>query len=169
MVYAAEDALHNVAEYLNNPQVMTAVKKMIETNEQLSKEVETMRKEQVAQWTEKILGSLIDRDGMQFFSLVTDRTSDFLKDLAYNLKARSTKLVFVVGSKHGDKPTLTVMLGDEITAAGVNAGKIVREAARLMQGGGGGQAFFATAGGKNVEGLQAAVDKAVELIAAQMK
>ena len=66
-------------------------------------------------------------------------------------------------------PSLTVMLGDEITACGVNAGAVVREAAKLMQGGGGGQNFFATAGGKNPEGLQAAIDKAVELIAAQVK
>lgn len=63
---------------------------------------------------------------------------------------------------------LTVMLGEEITAQGVNAGAVVREAAKLMQGGGGGQAFFATAGGKNPDGLQAAIDKAVELIMAQL-
>ena len=61
------------------------------------------------------------------------------------------------------------LLGDEITACGVNAGAVVREAAKLMQGGGGGQAFFATAGGKNPDGLQAAIDKAVELIGAQVK
>ncbi len=169
LVYAAEDALHNVAEYLNNPQVLTAVKKMLETNEQLSKEVEAMRKEQVAQWADKIVASTVERDGMQIFSIVSDRTPEFLKDLAYNLKTRSSKLVFVVGSHYGNKPTLTVMLGDEIVSAGANAGKVVREAARLMQGGGGGQAFFATAGGKNIEGLQAAVDKAVELICAQVK
>ena len=61
------------------------------------------------------------------------------------------------------------LLGDEITAHGVNAGAVVRQAAKLMQGGGGGQAFFATAGGKNPDGLQAAIDKAVELIMAQVK
>ena len=65
-------------------------------------------------------------------------------------------------------PTLTVMLGDEITAQAVNAGAVVREAAKLMQGGGGGQNFFATAGGKNADGLQAAIDKAVELICNQL-
>ena len=61
------------------------------------------------------------------------------------------------------------MLGDEIAAAGVNAGAVVREAAKLMQGGGGGQPFFATAGGKNPEGLQAAIDRAVELIVEKLK
>ena len=62
-----------------------------------------------------------------------------------------------------DKPMLTVMISDDLVASGMNAGKMVREAAKLIQGGGGGQAHFATAGGKNVDGLNAAVDKLVEL------
>ena len=169
MVYAAEDTLRNVGEYLNNPQVLQAVKKMLESNEQLSKEVEAMRREQVAQWAEKIAATMPERDGMQLIAMQSDRRPDFVKDLAYSLRGRSPRLVFVVGSVYEGKPSLTVMLGDEITARGVNAGAVVREAARLMQGGGGGQNFFATAGGKNAEGLQAAIDKAVELISAQVK
>ena len=169
ILYAAEDTIRNVAEYLNNPQVVQAVKKMLESNEALSKEVETMRREQVSQWADKIAASTPERDGMQLFATQTDRRSDFVKDLAYNLRQRMPRLVLVVGSLCEGKPTLTVMLGDGITAQGVNAGSVVREAAKLMQGGGGGQAFFATAGGKQADGLQAAIDKAVELIAAQVK
>ena len=169
ILYAAEDTMRNVAEYLNNPQVVQAVKKMLESNEALSKEVETMRREQVAQWADKIAASAPERNGMQLFATQTDRRPDFVKDLAYNLRQRMPRLVFVAGSLFEGKPTLTVMLGDEITAQGVNAGAVVREAAKLMQGGGGGQNFFATAGGKNADGLQAAIDKAVELISAQMK
>lgn len=127
-----------------------------------------MRREQVAQWADKIVASTPERDGMQLFTTQTDRRADVVKDLAYNLRSRSPRLVFVVGTLQGGKPMLTVMLGDEITAQGVNAGAVVREAAKLMQGGGGGQAFFATAGGKNPEGLQAAIDKAVELIRKQL-
>ena len=169
MLYAAEDTMRNVAEYLNNPQVVQAVKKMLESNEALSKEVETMRREQVSQWADKIATSTPERGGMQLFATQTDRRPDFVKDLAYNLRQRMPRLVLVVGSLFEGKPTLTVMLGEEITAQGVNAGAVVREAAKLMQGGGGGQNFFATAGGKNADGLQAAIDKAVELISAQMK
>ena len=169
VIDAAEDTMRNVAEYLNNPQVVQAVKKMLESNEALSKEVEAMRREQVAQWADKIASSAPDRDGMQLFAAQTDRRPDLVKDLAYNLRQRLPRLVLVVGSLCEGKPTLTVMLGDEITAQGVHAGTVVREAAKLMQGGGGGQNFFATAGGKNAEGLQAAIDKAVELIAAQVK
>ena len=169
VLYAAEDTMHSLAESLNNPQVVQAVRKMLESNEALSKEVETMRREQVAQWADKIAASMPDREGMQLFAVQTDRRPDLVKDLAYNLRQRLPRLVLVVGSLCDGKPTLTVMLGDEITAQGVNAGAVVREAAKLMQGGGGGQAFFATAGGKKADGLQAAIDKAVELIAAQVK
>jgi len=169
VLYAAEDTLRGVGEALNNSQVLQAVRKMVESNDTLAKEVEAMRREQVNQWAEKIAASTPERDGMQLFVLQTDRRPDFVKDLAYGLRQRSRKLVFVVGTIHEGKPLLTVMLGDEIAAAGVNAGAVVREAAKLMQGGGGGQAFFATAGGKNPDGLQAAIDKAVELIRAQVK
>ena len=123
----------------------------------------------MAQGAEKIAASTPGRDGMHLFATQTDRRPDFVKDLAYSLRARSPRLVFVVGSLCDGKPTPTVMLGDEIASRGVNAGAVVREAGKLMQGGGGGQAFFATAGGKNPDGLQAAIDKAVELIAAQVK
>ena len=169
MLYAVEDTMSSLAEALHNSQVMVAVKKMIENNENLSKEVDEMRKEQIAQVADRFFSNLQEQDGMQLVSAVMPRRADFVKDLAYNLRARAPKLVFVVGVVNDGKPNLTIMLGEEITAAGVNAGAVVREAAKLMQGGGGGQAFFATAGGKNPEGLKAAIDKAVELIAAQVK
>ena len=169
MLYAVEDTMTSLSEALHNSQVMVAVKKMIESNESLSKEVEEMRKEQISQVADRFFSNLKEQDGMQLVSAVLPRRADFVKDLAYNLRARAPKLVFVVGVVNDGKPNLTIMLGDEITAAGINAGAVVREAAKLMQGGGGGQAFFATAGGKNPEGLKAAIDKAVELIAAQVK
>ena len=168
ILYAAEDTLTSLGEALHNSQVETAVRKMLDSNDALSKEVESMRREQVAQWAEKIAASTPVREGMQLIAMQTDRRADFIKDLAYNLRSRSPQLVFVVGTVSEGKPSLTVMLGEEITSRGVNAGAVVREAAKLMQGGGGGQAFFATAGGKNPDGLQAAIDKAVELIRAQI-
>ena len=148
---------------------MQAVQKMIENNESLAKEVEEMRKEQVVQVADRLFVQLKEQDEMQLVRAVLPRRADFVKDLAYNLRTRAPRLVFVVGVVNDNKPNLTIMRGDEITARGVHAGAVVREAAKLMQGGGGGQAFFATAGGKNPDGLQAAIDKAVELIAAQLK
>ncbi len=169
VLYAAEDTLRNVSEYLNNSQIMQAVKKMIDNNETLQKEVEGMRREQVAQWAEKLASSVVERDGMQLLALRSDRRAEFVKDLAYQLRDRMPRLVFVVGTVVEGKPSLTVMLGEEIVSRGANAGAVVREAAKLMQGGGGGQAFFATAGGKNAEGVQAAIDKAVELVKGQLR
>ena len=169
LFYAAEDTLRTVGEQLHNSQVLQAVRKMVESNEALSKEVETMRREQVSQWAEKVLASTPERDGVQLIAVQLERPADFVKDLAYAMRQRAPKLVFVVGTVAGGKPTLTVMLGEEIAACGVNAGAVVREAAKLMQGGGGGQPFFATAGGKNPDGLQAAMDKAVELIGAALR
>ena len=169
LFYAAEDTLRTVGEQLHNSQVLQAVRKMVESNEALSKAVETMRREQVSQWAEKVLASTPERDGVQLIAVQLERPADFVKDLAYAMRQRAPKLVFVVGTVAGGKPTLTVMLGEEIAARGVNAGAVVREAAKLMQGGGGGQPFFATAGGKNPDGLQAAMDKAVELIGAALR
>ena len=169
MLYAVQDTLQNLSESLHNSQVMQAVQKMIESNEALSKEVEEMRKEQIKQVADRFFATLEEQDGVQLVRAVLPRRADFVKDLAYNLKARAPKLVFVVGVVNEGKPNLTIMLGDEIAARGVNAGQVIREAAKFMQGGGGGQPFFATAGGKNPDGLQAAMDKAVELILAQIK
>ena len=168
MLYAVEDTMRSLSEALHNSQVMQAVQKMIESNESLSKEVEEMRKEQISQVADRFFGELKEQDEMQLVRAVMPRRAEFVKDLAYNLRARASKLVFVVGVVNDNKPMLTITLGDAIVARGVNAGAVVREAAKLMQGGGGGQAFFATAGGKNPDGLQAAIDKAVELISAQL-
>ena len=94
--------------------------------------------------------------------------SNMVKDLAYNLRSRVSDIILVLGTINDNKPMLAVMLGDDIVAKGVDAGAVVREAAKEMNGGGGGQKFFATAGGKNPDALQAAIDKAVEIILAKL-
>ena len=164
LLYAAEDAIHAVAQTVGNPKVVDAVRRVVESNEALSKEIEAMRKEQVATLAEKILVNTPQTDGVTIIARQLLRTTEFLKDLAYNLRAQRSDLVFVVGSNAGGKATLMITLGDDVVARGVDAGAVVREAAKLINGGGGGQKFFATAGGKNPDGLQAAIDKAVELI-----
>ena len=164
LLYAAEDAIHAVAQTVGNPKVVDAVRRVVESNEALSKEIEAMRKEQVAALAEKILANTPQTDGVTIIARQLLQTTEFLKDLAYNLRAQRSDLVFVVGSNAGGKATLMITLGDDVVARGVDAGAVVREAAKLINGGGGGQKFFATAGGKNPDGLQAAIDKAVEII-----
>ncbi len=109
-IYAAEDTMRDVSDYLHNPQVRAGREEDArEQREALSKEVETMRREQVAQWADKITASTPERGGVQLLATQTDRRPDFVKDLAYNLRQRSPRLVFVVGSVWDGKPTLTVI------------------------------------------------------------
>ena len=169
MLYTAQDTISGIAEIVGNPQIAQAIRKLVENNEALSKEVEAARKEQVEAWTEKILANTKETDGVLKIAMQIPRTGDFVKDLAYSLRSRSKNLVLVTGSDVEGKVSLMIMLGDDIVARGADAGATVREAAKLIGGGGGGQKFFATAGGKQPENLQAAIDKAVELIMEKIK
>ena len=167
MLYAIEDQIHGIAELVNNPKVEVAIKKMLEANESLQKEIDQLHKEQIDSLVEKIIA---ERSGEGAFVIARQVPygSNMIKDLAYALRAKVSDIVLVLGAVNDGKPTLAIMLGDDIVAKGVDAGATVREAAKLMQGGGGGQKFFATAGGKNPDGLQAAIDKAVEIIMAKI-
>ena len=161
--YAVEDQIRGIAELVNNPKVEVAIKKMLESNEALQREIDQLHKEQVDALVEKILAER-KIDGPFVIARQVPYGSNMIKDLAYTLRSKVGDVVMVLGSITDNKPMLAVMLGDDIVAKGVDAGAVVREAAKLMQGGGGGQKFFATAGGKNPDGLQAAIDKAVEII-----
>ncbi|MBQ1253940.1 MAG: alanine--tRNA ligase [Alistipes sp.] len=168
MLYAVEDQIRTVAELVNNPKVEVAIKKMIESNEALQHEIDQLHKEQVDAMVEKIMAK---RDPQAKYFVVARQmpyASNMIKDLAYALRAKVGDIIMVLGNVTNDKPTLTIMLGDDIVAKGVDAGAVVREAAKIMNGGGGGQKFFATAGGKNPDALQAAIDKAVEIIMAKI-
>ena len=165
--YAVEDQMRGIAELVNNPKVETAIKKMLEANEALQREIDQLHKEQVDALVEKILAER--KDGEAFvIARQVPYGSNMIKDLAYALRAKAANIILVLGAVNDGKPMLAVMLGDDIVAKGVDAGATVREAAKLMQGGGGGQKFFATAGGKNPDGLQAAIDKAVEIVMSKL-
>ena len=167
MLYSLEDQIHGLAELVNNPKVEVAIKKILENNESLQKEIEQLHKEQIDAIVEKILS---ERKSDEAFVIARQvpYASTMIKDLAYTLRSRVGDIVMVLGSVSDNKPMLAVMLGDDMVAKGVDAGAVVREAAKLINGGGGGQKFFATAGGKNPDGLQAAIDKAVEIIMAKI-
>ncbi len=168
VLYGVEDQIRNVAELVNNPKVEVAIKKMIESNEALQREIEQLHKEQIDGMVEKIMAKRNPEDKYFLVARQMPYASNMIKDLAYALRAKVSDLVMVLGNVSNDKPTLTIMLGDEIVAKGVDAGAVVREAAKVMNGGGGGQKFFATAGGKNPDALQAAIEKAVEIIKSQI-
>ena len=164
LLYGVEDQLRNVAELVNNPKVEVAIKKMLESNEALQREIDQLHKEQIDGMVEKIMAKRNPEEKYFFVARQMPYASNMIKDLAYALRAKVSDIVMVLGNVSNDKPTLTIMLGDDVVAQGVDAGAVVREAAKVMNGGGGGQKFFATAGGKNPDALQAAIDKAVEII-----
>ncbi len=168
VLYGVEDQIRNVVELVNNPKLEVAIKKMIESNEALQREIEQLHKEQIDGMVEKIMAKRNAEDKYFLVARQMPYASNMIKDLAYALRAKVNDLVMVLGNVSNDKSTLTIMLGDEIVAKGVDAGAVVREAAKVMNGGGGGQKFFATAGGKNPDALQAAIDKAVEIIKSQI-
>ena len=165
MVYETQNILSSIEQIVHNPKVVQAVEKMVENNATLGREIEEMRKEKVAQMADALAKNTPLRGGVTLITHTSKHTSEVMKDLAFALRQRVTeRLVMVVGNLYEGKPTLNIMLSDDIVALGVDAGATVREAAKLMNGGGGGQKHYATAGGKNPDGLQAAVDKAVEMI-----
>ena len=168
VLYAVEDQISNLAELVNNPKIEVAIKKMIESNETLQKELEQLHKEQIDAMVDKIMAARKADDEYFVVARQVQYGSNMVKDLAYNLRSRVSDIILVLGTINDNKAMLAVMLGDDIVAKGVDAGAVVREAAKEMNGGGGGQKFFATAGGKNPDALQAAIDKAVEIILAKL-
>ncbi len=170
-LYAMEDTVREMQQRIGNPNLIQAIGKLLEQNSALAGQIDAMRKEQIDAMAKRIAENVsdFDHDGVVTITKKMDMPADNIKDLAFNLRTRIPNLVFVAGTEQGGKPSLSIMLGDEIVARGVNAGEVVRAAAKEIQGGGGGQAFFATAGGKNAAGLEMAIAKAAEIIAEKLK
>ena len=164
IIYAAQDMVTSLEQLVRNPKIVQAIEKIIENNDNLNREVEQMRKEKVEALADSLAMNTPLRNGVTLISHTSKYQPEMLKDLAFALRQKVERLVMVVGNIYDGKPTLNIMLTDNIVAEGIDAGAIVREAAKLINGGGGGQKHYATAGGKNPDGLQAAIDKATELI-----
>ncbi|MCC8187240.1 MAG: alanine--tRNA ligase [Bacteroides sp.] len=165
MIDAIQDTMADLKGLFNNaPDLVTAISKHIEENAELKKQVTEFMKEKESSFKKRIKQSIQEINGIQLIRVISPLPADTIKNIAFQLRGEITEnLFFVAGSLQNNKPTLTIMISDNLVAQGLKAGDLVREAAKLMQGGGGGQPHFATAGGKNPEGLQAAVDKVIEL------
>ena len=165
-VYGLEDLLRAVQKHLNNPSIEQAVRRLIEENAEMSHQIEQVTQERIAALTQAFAKAVVEEEGMHLIARQISANSDVIKGIAFGLRPMFADLVFVGGTTVGEKVSLTVMLGEEIVAQGINASQVIREAAKEINGGGGGQPFFATAGGKNADGLDNAILKAVELIRA---
>jgi len=165
-VYGLEDLLRAVQKHLNNPSIEQAVRRLIEENAEMSHQIEQVTQERIGALTQAFAKAVVEEEGMHLIARQISANSDVIKGIAFGLRPMFADLVFVGGTTVGEKVSLTVMLGEEIVAQGINASQVIREAAKEINGGGGGQPFFATAGGKNADGLDNAILKAVELIRA---
>ena len=166
LLYHLEDINRAIASLFNNAKDLKGViEKYIEEHDSMRKRIEQYQAEAVERTKDKLLSQARLVNGVKVVTAVMPMKQDMAKDLAFKLRAASQEhLLCVIGSVFEGRPTLSVMISDDLVADhGLNAGQMVREAAKLIQGGGGGQPHFATAGGKNVDGLSAAVDKVVEL------
>ena len=164
--YKTEETLKEIQKTVGSPVLLQAIKKMMEDNAELRKEIEAFRAEK-AKAVAAELGKLIE--GQSVISKIIDMPVDMVKDAVYALRTANPDVAIVLGSREGGKPMLAVAVGDNLVKAGVKAGDIVRTAAKEMQGGGGGQPFYATAGGKNPEGLEKAIAVAQEMVMAVVK
>ena len=166
MMYDLEDGMKAIKALFHNAKdLQTVIGKYIEEHDAMKKDIEKFQAEAVERTKERLLGQAHEVNGVKVITTVLPMSPEAAKDLAFKLRAALPEnMLCVIGSKHQDKPLLTVMATDDlVNDHGFNAGKVIREAAKLIQGGGGGQPHFATAGGKNTDGLSAAVDKVVEL------
>ncbi len=160
-----QDLINELRALFNNaPDLVSTVQKAIADNKELQAQVDEFKAKAVAQFKKDLIEKATETDsGVKIIAGVLPLDAQGAKDIAFQLRAQyTTNLAVVIGGMAGNKPNLTVALTDDLVQAGKNAAQMVREAGKLIQGGGGGQAHFATAGGKNPDGLKSAVDKIVE-------
>ena len=160
-----QDLIIGLKQLFNNaPDLKGAIEKYIEENAGLKKQLEEFVKEKAVMLKERLLSKAKDINGIKLITHTGEMPADIVKDIAFALRGEvSGNMIFAAATIANGKPMLTLMISDSLVAQGLDAGRIVKEAARAIQGGGGGQKHFATAGGKNADGLSAALDKMIEL------
>jgi alanyl-tRNA synthetase len=157
------EQIKGLKDLLKNPKdLFKSVETLIEENNRLKKEIEKSIIERSAGLKHELLKELEQINGVNFLAKHVELPStDAVKSLAYAIKDLTDNLLLVLASVIDDKPSLTVIISENLVKEkGLNAGNIVRELAKEIQGGGGGQPFFATAGGKDSSGIERALNKA---------
>ena len=166
LLYNMEDALKAIKSMFNNAKDLKAtIEKYINEHDNMKKEVEKFQAESLERIKEKLLSQAREINGMKVFTAVLPIKPETAKDLVFKIRAAEpSHSLCVIGSVFDGKPMLNVCIAEDLVKEyNLNAGMLVREAAKLMQGGGGGQPHFASAGGKNPDAINAAVEKVIEL------
>lgn len=158
--------LNEVKTALKNPQdVMKSLVSLQEENSKLSKQIEGLMKEKVKNLSVSFSNEIQEINGIRFLSKQVDLSPENAKDLAYELGNNLDNLFAVFATTYEDKPMISCYISKELVASkNLNASVVVRELGKYIQGGGGGQPFFATAGGKNLAGIKEALEKAVDFV-----
>ena len=167
MMYNLEDGLKAIRMMFNNAKDLRGViEKYIEEHDSMKKDIEEFRAQNVERAKESLLEKARVVNGVTVISAILPLMPQGVKDLVFKIRQEVPEnLLCVIGSIDAGKPMLSVMLSDDMVKDhGLNAGQLVREAAKLIQGGGGGQPHYATAGGKNTDGLSAAIDSVISKI-----
>ena len=161
-----ENTLKELSELLKNPQdTIKAVLALQEDNAKLSKQLEVLTKDKVKNLTTELVPQLQTINGVQFLAKLVDIDANSAKDLAYEIGNTAKNIFLVLATAEEGKPMLTCYISKELVVdKNLNAGNVVRELGKYIQGGGGGQPFFATAGGKNIAGITEALNKASEFL-----
>ena len=158
-----ETSLRIAKAFFNNvPDLAGAIRKMIEENELYKKQMEEVMREKTVTLKNNLKNLAETINGVNIVKINTPMDPVMLKNAAFMLQKETQNLVIAAAFEAAGKPQLLLMYTDDLVKAGHNAGADVREAAKLIMGGGGGQSGLATAGGKDLEGLSAALDKLIE-------
>ncbi len=161
-----EDQLRAAKEFFENtPNLVNSISKMVRENEAYKKAMEEVDKERIVSLKKAVEEMSTELNGVKVFTLQGSYRPDIVKEVAFRLHSEyKNAAMFAAFQTLDNKPSLLIMYSDDLVQAGANAGKDIKEVAKLVNGGGGGQNFLATAGGKNIDGLAAAMEKMLELI-----
>lgn len=162
-----QDTMTDVSSFLGNASnVKVAVENAIKENADLRKQVKDYMEERIKNLASELISNAIFKNGIKVCVLKGVRVPEIVKNIAFSIRKDSPEFTVFIGGTVSpeNKPLLTLMLTDDIVKEGFNASVIVREAAKLIKGGGGGQPFFAQAGGKQSDGISAAIDKIFALL-----
>lgn len=166
MFYALEDSINAIKSLFNNAKDLKGViEKYIDEHDSMRKDIEKFRAEAIERTKKKLIERAETIEGIKVVKAILPIEANSAKDLVFKIReAIPENLLCVIGSTSNDKPLLSIMLSEDMVKEhGLHAGNIIREAAKLIKGGGGGQPHYASAGGKDLNGLGEAINKVVEL------
>ena len=161
------DLLVQIQSLFNNaPNLVAVITKFMQENADVKKQLDAFVQERVKITKENLIKNAVEINGVTVISMRTQESPDIVKNIAFQLKGQFSdqRLLFVSGSDFDGKASIVVVLSDQLVKSGLNASNIIKSVVSEIEGSGGGQPFFATAGGKRISGINVAMDKVVDSI-----